>query len=105
MYEGTELDLVTGGMAAAGGLDGVIGCVKIAGAAVQVDGDRGIGTGVGQGIGAAAAIQGVGAGQSFDDVGFSVAGQDVVVCRTDDVCKVAQCVAPRHVLCGHYRPH
>ena len=68
VFEGSEFDLVAGGMAAAGGLDGVFAGVKISGAPRQVDGYTGIGTGVGQGIRSGAAVQGVGACQSFDDV-------------------------------------
>ena len=88
MYERTELDLVTGGMAAAGGHDGVFVGVKIGvgtGGAVQVDGYTGIGTRVGQGIRSAAAVQHIGACESFDDVVATVAGQDVVIGRADDV--------------------
>ena len=72
VYEGTVLNLVVFGMAAAGGLDGVILVVKIAGALVQVDGYAGIGTRVRQGIRSGSAIQFVGACQPFDDVGATV---------------------------------
>ena len=50
VFEAPEFDLVAGGMAAAGGLDGVFGGVKVSGTPRQVDGNAGIGTGVGQGV-------------------------------------------------------
>ena len=74
-------------MAAAGGLDGIVRVVKIAGSLIQVNGDAGIGTRVGECVVATAAVQGVGARQPFDDVGSIIAGQDVVVGRADDVFK------------------
>ena len=44
------------------------------------------------GGGVSAAVQGVGTRQSFDDVVESVAGQDVVMGRADNVIKITQCI-------------